>query len=281
MEDKISIWVDDKNHIRQARQTEFNNGQEIEIHATVEYDIAIDPNHFSPEFDSNIKLANVRQLIEKQYPLDSAIFTRNSLGFVFAVHKLQRYKEGFKLLVCSNRLSDLTRKEIETGNPWTYYGEPDLYSRWQSVADGEYSDDPRLLARMKHDGIQVDWYLLIPAGDKTKETFGCDVDIIVNTANELKEYCKARGLPVRDEFRLNLPVQKIKDSQVTLREIVNEIYSLGEKFDPLVHSFLLTQIVTERNGEKVQAWRRIVELSQENYFKDVEQRIQEWLKRNK
>jgi len=272
---KVSIWVDDKNHVRKIEQATEISGQKTKSHATVEYDIVIDQNRFSPKFGPDVKVINPRELIEEQYPVDTAIFTRSSLGFVFAVHKLQRCEGGLKYLVCSNRLADETRKEIGTGHPWTYYGQSDLFDRYDET--GTY-DHPVLLGRVKHDGVEISWYMLLPSDDGARQSPGCDVDVRVNTANELEEKCKAEGLPTREKFRLNIAMQ---EGQVSLREIVKQVYSVGEKLDPIVHSFLLTEVVTGPDGERIQAWRRpVIQLSEEQYWKDIERRVQEWLQRD-
>ena len=277
--DKVSIWVDGKNYVRQVEQVTELSGHKVESRATVEYDIVIDQNRFSPEFGSDMKVVNPREWIEEQYPLDTAIFTRKCLGFVFAVHELIMCENGLKYLVCSNRLSGQTRREIGTGHPWTYYGQSELFDRYGET----YSyDHPILLGRLKHDGVIINWYLLLPSDNRARQTPGCDVDVIVNTANQLEEKCKAEGLPTNEKFRLNIATQESQERQASLREIVKQIYSLGEKLDPIVHSFLLTEIVTKPDDEKIQAWRRpVIQLSEEEYRKDVERRVQEWLERNK
>ena len=281
--DKVSIWVDGKNHVRQVEQVTELSGQKIEFRATVEYDIVIAQNRFSPKFGPEVKLINPREWIEEQYPLDTAIFTRKCLGFVFAVHELKTCENGLKYLVCSTRLSNEVSDEISDGHPWNYYGQSELWGRYNKSGDYlEASDDPMLLARMTHDGVRINWYLLIPTDERAKQNPGCDVDVRINTANQLEEKCKAEGLPTREKFRLNIATQESQERQASLRKIVKQIYSLGEKLDPIVHSFLLTEVVTKPDGEKIQAWRRpVIQLSEEQYWKDIERRVQEWLERNK
>ncbi len=280
LERKVSIWVDGKNHVRQIEQAIELRGQKTEYRATVEYDVVIAQNRFSPKFGPDMKVINPREWIEERYPLDTAIFTRKCLGFVFAVHELKTCENGLIYLVCSNRLSEQTRREIGTGHPWTYYGQSDLWGRYdKSGLYLEASDDPILLSGMTHDGIRISWYLFLPSDDKARQSPGCDVDVRVNTANQLEEKCKAEGLPTREKFRLNIATQ---ERQVSLREIVKQVYSLGEKLNPIVHSFVLTKVVTKPDGEKIAASRSpVIGLSEEQYWKDVERRVQEWLELNK
>jgi len=273
--DKVSIWVDGKNHVRQFEEARELRGQKTESRATVEYDVVIAQNRFSPKFGPEVKVINPREWIEERYPLDTAIFTRKCLGFVFAVHELKACENGLKYLVCSDRLSGQTRREIGTGHPWTYYGQSDLFDRY----DGTRTyDHPVLLGRVTHDGVRISWYLLLPSDNRARRSPGCDVNVIVNTANQLEEKCKAEGLPTREKFRLNIATKESQERQASLRKIVKQIYSLGEKLDPIVHSFLLTEIVTKPDDEKIQAWRRpAIQLSEEEYNEGVERRVQEWL----
>ncbi|MBW7991533.1 MAG: hypothetical protein FVQ84_16190 [Planctomycetes bacterium] len=272
---KVSIWIDGKNYVRQIEQSTELSGQKVESRASVEYDIAIDQNRFSPKFGQDVKVINPREWIEELYSLDTAIFTRKCLGFVFAVHELKTCENGLKYIVCSTRLSDQTRRDIGTGHPWTYYGQSDLFDRY----DETYSyDHPILLGELTHDGVRINWYLLLPSDDRVRQSPGCDVDVRVNTANQLEEKCKAEGLPTNDKFRLNITMQESKEHQVSLREIIRQVYSFGEKLDPIVHSFLLTQVITKADGKKTQAWRRpAIQLSEEEYNEGVERRVQEWL----
>jgi hypothetical protein len=274
-DEKVSVWVNENNRILEFENVEQRGGQEIRSVATIKYDIEIDKSLFLPNFDSNVEIVGPRGLIEEQFPLDTAIFTRKCLGFVFAVHEVKTCEKGLKYIVCSTRLSDKTRQEIGTGHPWTYYGQSDLFDRY----DGTYSyDHPILLGRLTHDGVRINWYLLLPSDDRVRRSPGCDVDVRVSTANQLEEKFKAEGLPTNEKFRLNIAMQEFQENQVSLREIVKQVYSLGEKLDPIVHSFLLTQVVTKADGEKKQAWRRpAIQLSEEEYNEDVEQRVQEWL----
>ena len=270
-DEKVSVWINENNRVLEFENVEQRGGQKIRSVATIEYDIEIDKGLFLPHFDSNVEIVGPRELIEDQFPLDTAIFKRENLGFIFAVHEFD-VGSGFKYIVCSNRLSDQTRREIGTGHPWTYYGQSDLFDRY----DETYSyDHPILLGRLKHDGIQISWYILVPRGSKAKQNTGCDIDVRVNMANQLEEKLKAEGLPIIDKFRLNIAPGEVKEKSVSLREITNQVYSLGEKFDPIVHHFALTKIVTEPDGNKLLRWKKPgIEMSEKEFLKDIENRIE-------
>ena len=279
MGDKVSIWVDGKNHVRRVEQVTELSGQKIESRATVEYDIVIAQKRFSPKFGLDVELINPLEWIEKQYPLDTSIFTRECLGLVFCVHELKACENGLKYLVCSDRLSEETRRKIGTGHPWTFYGDSSLRDRYDEADTYDY---PVLLGRVKHDTVHISWYLLFPYGDRATQATGCDVDVVVSTINRLAEKYKAEGLPTWEKFRLNIAMHESQKRQASLNEIISRIYSLGKKLDPIVHYFRLTEVITKLDGEKIETWRRpVIGLSEEEYRKDVERRIQEWLERNK
>ncbi len=279
--EKVSVWVNEQHRILEFEQEEQRNGQLIKSTATIEYDIEIDENLFLPEFDTDVEIVGPRELIEEVFPLETAIFKRESLGFVFAVHEL-KFGNGFKYLVCSNRLTEQVRDEISIGHPWTYYGGFDLRGIYDE--SGMYldtSDEPILLAKMQHDGIQVDWYILIPSGSKAKQAYSCDVDVHINIANQLKEKLKAEGLLTQEKFRLNITLVETEEQLSSLSEICEEVYLFGEEFVPIVHSFLLTKVVTESDGNRVQAWKKPgTELSQEEYIKDCKDRVDYYLNQN-
>ncbi len=280
-DEKVSVWVNEKHRVLEFEQEEQRNGQVIRTVATINYDIDIDKKLFSPKFDTNVEIVGPTGLIEEEFPLDTAIFKRESLGFVYGVHILD-FVDEFKYLVCSNRLTEQTRNEISDGDPWTYYGDFTLFGRYDEF--GIYldtSDVPILLAEMRHDGIQVRWYILIPSGDKAKQTASCDVDILVNAANQLKEKLMAKGLPINEKFRLNLTHVDTNKPSLSLSEICSEIYSLGEKLAPMVHSFALAKLEIESNGNKVISWKKPrTELTEEDYAKDIESRIEYYLNQN-
>ncbi|MBA7491361.1 hypothetical protein ES702_01906 [subsurface metagenome] len=277
--ERIFVWIDTKNRIRQLEGTGQHLEQKTQFRGVVEYGTVIDKSRFTPKFEPNVKVVNPQQLIEEHFPLDTAIFTRESLGFVFAVHQLERCERGFKYLVCSNRFSDETRQQLSDGHPWRYFGEASLFTRGQSVADNEYSDRPVLLAKMTHDGIQVNWYVLLPAGNKAKQVPNrCDVDVIVNTANQLEEKMKAEGLSTHERFRLNIPIEETKEEQLSLRKIASQIYSIGKQLDPIIHMFRLAKDITRPGWTERIGWKRpVIELSENEYTKDIERRVKEQL----
>ena len=278
---KLSVWVNKQHRVLEFEQEEQKDGQNIRIIATIEYDIDMNQNLFEANIAPNVKIVGPRELIEKEFPLETAIYKHESLGFVFAVHEL-KLGDDFKYLVCSNRLTQETRKEIGTNHPWTYYGEADLFGRYNK--SGDYintSDEPILLAQMRHDGIQVEWYALVPTGSKAKQN-GCDLDVHVSTANELSKKLNSQGLPIRDKFRLNLTLEEADKQSPPLSEICGEIFAFGEEFGPIVHVFVLTNIVTEADGNRVLAWKKPrTELLEEDFIKDVESRVEYYLDSNR
>ena len=281
-DEKAGAWVDGKHRVLEIFHERNWLDQEVRSVATIEYDIEIDNHLFFPKFEEGVEIVGPRELIEELFSLETAIFKRESLGFVYAVHQLE-LGDGYRYLVCSNRLTEQTRDEISDGNPWTYYGGFDLFGRYDEDGDClDTSDKPITLARMTHDGIQVDWYILIPRGNKARQTTSCDVDVRVNTTNQLEEKLKAEGQPIREKFRLNVETpEDNKEQLLSLSEICSEVYSLGEEFDPLVHAFNLTRIIIETDGNRVQAWKKPgSELSEEEYRKDIENRANYYLNQN-
>lgn len=271
-----AIWATDENRVMQFEVTIEECGQEVGLQGVIEYDKPFDADLFSTDFGTDMKVVNPRELIEEYFPLEGAIFKRESLGFVFAVHELKYCGDGFKYLVCSNRLSDETRKEFGEMNAGAYYGQADLF-------DPENRGHLMLLARMIHDGIRVDWYIIPPSAGEGEEgrITGCNVDVIVTTANQLQEQCEAQGMPIRDKFRLKIPMGEPGEQQplLSVSEVSREVYSLGSELDHFVQSLNLTEVVTDIDGKmRTIIWRRpVVEMSEEEYIKNIEARVEDWL----
>ncbi len=276
---KISIWVDDKSRVRKMEQINELQNKKIRTVGIIEYDIVIDRTLFVPDFGPDTQFINPREWIERQYPLETAIFTRESLGFVFSVHEVKVCENNIKFIVCSTRLTAKTRREISNGHPWTYYGHSSLFDNYQSES---YYDHPMLLARLSHDGMQVEWYLLIPIGNQANKVVDCNVDVVINTANQLEQKCKEEGLPITEKFNLNIKKQQFEEDKTSISEISSKIYSIGKKLSPIVHSFLLTEVVQiNAAGAQTQAWRKpAIEISEEDYLKNVEKRVHESIGKN-
>ncbi|MGE5296449.1 MAG: hypothetical protein ACM3VT_16640 [Solirubrobacterales bacterium] len=271
-----SLWADEKDRVRRAEVTQEDRPWDGKTLASIEieYDTAITPERFEPQFDAGVEVVDPRRFLEQQYPLETALFTREGLGFTFAVHRLERCAGGFKLMVCSIRLTDEARRKIEATHPWTFSGSADL----REVSEGAYFDRIEGLAALSNAGIRVSWYLLLPGGDKAAETAGCDVNVDISTANRLEEKLKADGLPTREQFRLVIPKERVRQTRTRLEDYLSEIYSLGEQLDPIVHIFLLEEVIKDRN---VRVGRRPgIELSRDSYIRNVQQRVSNWLERN-
>lgn len=281
-ESKVSVWVDREGRIRWMEcEQEDDDGVERKIDISVQYEVPLGEEMFVPEFGPDAKVVNPSELLEEKFSLDEAVFVRESVGFVFAVHELKLGEDGLKYLVCSNRLSEETRRVVSSGNPWNYYGQLDLLGRFDSGGDFlETSDEPILLGRMRHDGVQVDWYVLVPMGSKAIDSGMCDVAVDIDTANELSKRQESLGLSVSEEFRLNTAVEESGARGMSLKDICGSVFSVGKNFGPIVHSFLLTEVVTRADGSGVRAWRKCdIEVTQAEFIRNIEGRVQKWSQR--
>ena len=281
-ESKVSVWVDREGRIRWMEcEEEDDDGVERKLDISVQYEVPIGEGMFVPKFGPDVKVVNPRELLEEKFPLDKAIFVRESVGFVFAVHELKRGEDGLKYLVCSNRLSEEARREVSDGYPMNYYGQLDVWGRYDSGGDFlETSDEPILLGQMRHDGVQVNWYVLVPTGKKAKESGMCDVKIETRAARKLRERQEKLGLSVSEEFGLNIALEESGARVMSLKDICGGVFSVGKNFGPIVHSFFLTEVVTRADGSGVRAGRKCgIELAQAEFIKNIESRVQKWSQR--
>jgi hypothetical protein len=127
---------------------------------------------------------------------------------------------------------------------------------------------------MKHDGLQVDWYLVVPGSDVPADAETCDVDVNISAANQLEERLKEEELEVRKTFRLTIGIPKSEDEERIASDIVSEVYATATELAPLVHSFSLTEIKADPDeGERKMVWREPAALSAESYAENVHERV--------
>ena len=280
-DEKVSVWVDEQHRVLEFEYEEQRSGRLIKGMATMKYDVDVDQNLFVPDFSADVEIVGPRELIEEQFPLETAIFKRESLGFVFAVHELKS-GNGFKYLICSSRLTEQMRDEISTGHLWNYYGGFTLMSKMEEtgmIPGSSYM--PHHLARLKHDDIQVMWYVLVPYGSEAKQSAGINLDVYINTANQLNEKLNAEGLPTQEKFELDIKPGQIDEQLLSTAEITSQIFSFGKEMAPIVHSFKLIKIATNIDETKKHTWKRPgTELSEEEYIKSWEDGIEYYLNQN-
>ncbi len=272
--ERTRIWVDEKNRIRRFEADSEMFGERVHLKATVEYDVPIDQKRFSPEFSAGARIVDPLEFLQARFPLEGALFTKEAVGMVFAVHDLRQCEGGLAYLVCSTRITDENRRAIGTGHPWTFYGQSNVMARWQDAATTGYCDRILLLARMKHDGLQVDWYLVVPGSDVPADAETCDVDVNISAANQLEERLKEEELEVRKTFRLTIGIPKSEDEERFASDIVSEVYATAAELAPLVHGFSLTEVKAGADGaERNMIWRQPTAVSQEGYTENMHERV--------
>ena len=75
-----------------------------------------------------------------------------------------------------------------------------------------------------------------------------------------------------------IPEDRVREAQASRRELISDLYSLGEQFDPIAHSFLLTEVI--KSADVRVSRRPGIPLTREQYIANVQQRIEDRFQRN-
>jgi len=185
---------------------------------------------------ANKKEANVDRFLAQRYPLEKALVTRETTGFVFAVHELRQCQGGAYYTVCSMRLTEPMKSAIGPGRAISYYGGFNLVSIYNREGGTEFVLS--LIARLHNGDLQVDRLLLIPTGPVPDQISECELQAEINAANKLEEILNSKGSDIHQSLRIRVPVETNRGT-LRIADIVENAYSEGIVLEPVVHSFLL------------------------------------------
>jgi len=185
---------------------------------------------------ANKKEANVDRFLAQRYPLEKALVTRETTGFVFAVHELRQCQGGAYYTVCSMRLTEPMKSAIGPGRAISYYGGFNLVPIYNREGGTEFVLS--LIARLHNGDLQVDRLLLIPTGPVPDQISECELQAEINAANKLEEILNSKGSDIHQSLRIRVPVETNRGT-LRIADIVENAYSEGIVLEPVVHSFLL------------------------------------------
>ncbi len=103
----VVVYINPTTH-RPARMT----SDEPRLDMTFSYDPTIADNLFKLPATPNTQIVNAHDYFEKKYPLDSALFTKEDIGQIFAVHEAVQDANGYFHLICSCRIAPRFRPAI-------------------------------------------------------------------------------------------------------------------------------------------------------------------------
>ncbi len=241
--EEVRNWVEDAKGKKFLRLWESRlrdeNGQWIPSKmGTIQYDMPIIESHFSRNFGPNVRIIDADKTISEQFGLYKAIFTRETMGLIFAVHEVQRSEKGLIYISCTLRPTEETTKRfgaIKLDDGHKTYGAMEVFS----ISEGKicFPYKKCRLSWMRHNGIEAKSWILVPRENRPKGSQTLDLGIRVFTEDKLAKQRIKQGKPENREFK-PMATLPLPDRRVPLEEIISQVYSQAEVFDPIRHVYL-------------------------------------------
>ena len=276
---EVHLWIDGADRMRRWERRRQRDGKwETYQVVNVQYEVPIDRSRFQGKFGPSVRMIVATDLMEARFGLEKAVFKKDLMGLVFAVHELRRCDNGMIYVVCSIRPSQAVIRELGAISSVTMgrkvYGDFQLDSSWRRVNGKEWSYQPIRLGELYHDGVQVTWVLLDPLGAWPKDAETCELSVYAHTRGKLQEKRKQAGLEWWRRFRplaeLALPAEKLP-----LKEALEKVHADALAAEPLDGYVGLLEASRQRkDGTRSRVHRRPSEISPEQFADEIEREFE-------
>ena len=287
------IWVDDRDRVRRfEKQQPAGDGWETYRVIEIRYDVPIDRSRFQVKTSPAVTLIDAEKLLAERFSLEKALFKKELMGLIFAVHELQQAEDGMIFVVCSLRPSEAVIRELGPIRSATMgskvYGEFQLDSSWKRVDGKERYYQPTTLGSLQYDGMDAKWMLLHPLGDWPEGTATCELSAYLYTRGKLKDKRTQAGL---EWYRRYKPLTELAlpPIKLPLKEVIRAIYADVLAVEPIGEGAHLLEASRLRpEGTWSRRYRRPSDFSLEQFAAEVqgeldhlEQLRREWRQRDK
>ncbi len=242
---QLRVWLDEAKRVRSVEKSHVVDSGQWETYrvAKVEYDVEINPEIFSPEFGPDVRIVEVDTVLDEYFGLDMTIFTKEALGFIFAIHELKRCEDNLIFTICSIRPTDATRKKVKSSGLAVWdYGSFSVGNAWRRLDDygRGRSFVPTTLAHLYHAGLEVQWLLFSPQGFEPEGPKECEFEIYISTTHKHREERTKDGLPIKQNFK-SMAILGLPQEQTALQQVMDDTYSTIMELEPLVAFDRLSQ----------------------------------------
>ena len=236
---RMISWLDENSRVRgweKMRLLECGLWEKYRI-GEVTYNIELNPKIFLPDFGEDVEILDVGKTLDA-FGLDDALFVREELGMIFAVHELVRCNEGLIFTVSSIRPADAWRDaaRAESGRfgVW-HYGTFQFGSSWRRLDDygRGHSYQPIKMAEVRQADLQVQWTLFLPQGFGLEEEGECELEVYMYTHGELSKKRKKAGLPTRERY-IPMAVLDLPNESIALNKVLSEVHLTASELEPFV-----------------------------------------------
>jgi len=243
---RLMFWISHERRPRRFEERVLENGiwKTVEL-GQVEYDIDFDSPVFEPNFGPGVDIVdgdemlvdtvNGTKMLDAHFSLDNAVFTKEEMGLVFAVHEIKRCQNDLIFAVTSLRPSEETIKDIESKDPRARnYGDYGFGSCWKRSDGRDTSYSPIPLGWIYHGGLMVKWTVFVPNGFEAGHVTQCEFELdYLRTEGKLAIKRTEAGLPDRKRFK-PIATLPLPDEQVSLDNLIGGVYDVVKLFELIV-----------------------------------------------
>jgi hypothetical protein len=239
------FWVDEQKRLRCIEEHVLRDGRwEDDEYGEVKYDVEFDPNIFVPDFGPDVKVVEADEMLDQYFDLNDAVFVREELGFIFAVHKLKRCEGDIPYISCSIRPTEETKSRVRYQGPAVWnYGSFSLGSSWKWIdasAGIDCAYQPMNLVHIYHAGLEAKLALLVPIGTWHEDVNQCELEVRISvTGDQLKKQRTKAGLLCDKNFK-PMVVLPLPEEEISLEQLWEEAYSTAKMLEPVVSFSHLT-----------------------------------------
>jgi RNA polymerase sigma factor (sigma-70 family) len=126
------------------------------IDVTITYDPHLPDSVFTLPTIAGVGPITPQEFLEKKYPLEGALYIKEGVGQIFAVHEVTQDSSGCFQIVCSSRLTPGVRAALANVPDDTELG------KFQFAERAHYPFHYLNLAEIRESGFQVDYLIAIP-----------------------------------------------------------------------------------------------------------------------
>ena len=243
---RVLFWVDDRKRLRRFEEHILKDGQWMDDeYVEVKYDVEFDPNIFVADLGSAVKVIKADEMkadeiLVDYFGLEDAVFVREELGFIFAVHELKRCEGDIPYVVCSIRPTEETKSMVRYQGPdvWNY-GSFTLGTSWKWIDASSGIDrayQPMNLAHIYHAGLEAKLALLVPIGSWPENVENCELEVRISV---IGDHLRKQMTEVDKRFK-PMAVLSLPKEQTSLDEVWEKVYSTAKTLEPTVGFDFLT-----------------------------------------
>jgi len=234
---RLMCWVDGNLWPRRFEEKvlEGNTWKTIEL-VEIEYDVDIDATTFKPDFGPHVEIVDEGKVLDEYFSLEKAIFTKEEMGLVFAVHEVQKCENDLIFTVTSLRPTQKTYNEVgqRAALVWDY-GDYQFGSCFERLdeKDRYASYAPIELAWFYQNGLLVRWTVFIPRGFEPGQVDEIKLELYYLYANG-SWAAKRRANGLEDRMRIKpIAILPLPDNVLSIESQLNKTYNLIKLLEPM------------------------------------------------